>query len=384
MKIAVFINSRANYGRIKSFMFHAKKSKNIDLKVVLGASGLLSKYGRVVDILRKDGFNIDAELYSIVEGDEPINMAKSTGLGIIEAASALNKIKPDAVLTIADRYETLATAIAASYMNIYVIHTQGGDQTGSIDESVRHAITKLAHIHFPASEESKKKIIAMGEDPSYVFNVGCPGMDLIKDSNLNFDESTLFKDTGIGKQINFKKDYMVVLMHPVTTEFSKTNQAANQLLQAIIKSKSFCDQVIWLWPNIDSGGEILSKAFRIACKSNELDHVHFYKNFPPEQYLILLNNCKCLVGNSSSGLRECGFLGVPVVNIGNRQILREKSINVVDVKNKSSDIYEAIYKQFSRKRYPPSYMLGDGNAGQKMCDILSNIKLPNIQKRLHY
>ena len=148
MKLAVVINSRANYGRIKSFLKHSKNYNSLEIKVIAGASALLAKYGRVVDIIKEDGFEVAAELDSIVEGDEPIHMAKSTGLGIIETATAIKKLKPNAVLTIADRYETLATAVAASYMNIPVIHTQGGDQTGSIDESVRHAITKLSHIHF--------------------------------------------------------------------------------------------------------------------------------------------------------------------------------------------------------------------------------------------
>ena len=135
MKLTVFINSRANYGRIKSFLEQAKNKESIELQIVVGASGLLSKYGKVLDLIRKDGFKVDYELNFIIEGDKPINMAKSTGLGIIETSSALENLEPDAVLTIADRYETLATAVSASYMNIPIIHTQGGDQTGSIDES---------------------------------------------------------------------------------------------------------------------------------------------------------------------------------------------------------------------------------------------------------
>mgnify|MGYP001224465174 CR=1 FL=1 len=210
MKLAVIVNSRANYGRIKSFLKHSKNYNSLEIKVIAGASALLAKYGRVVDIIRDDGFEVAAELDSIIEGDEPIHMAKSTGLGIIETATALKNLKPDAVLTIADRYETLATAVAASYMNIPVIHTQGGDQTGSIDESVRHAITKLSHIHFPASEKSKERIIAMGEDPKFVFNVGCPSIDLIKESNLTYREG-IFKDSiGISEIVKIGLNSYVV------------------------------------------------------------------------------------------------------------------------------------------------------------------------------
>tara|TARA_Y100001978_G_C23691333_1_gene434980 strand:+ start:1617 stop:2768 length:1152 start_codon:yes stop_codon:yes gene_type:complete len=383
MKIAVFINSRANYGRIKSFLEHAQKNKFIELQVIVGASGLLAKYGRVIDLIKQDGFKVDYELNFIIEGDEPIHMAKSTGLGIIETSTALQNLKPDAVLTIADRYETLATAVAASYMNIPIIHTQGGDQTGSIDESVRHAITKLSHIHFPASELSKKRIIAMGEDPNYIFNVGCPSIDLIKKTDLNYEKDIFKEAHGVGDEINFEKPYVVVLMHPVTTEYINNRKAINELLKAIIRiSRDF--QIVWLWPNIDSGSEIISKAIRLNKESQTINNIHLYKNFSPNNYLILINNSKCLIGNSSSGLREGAFLGIPVVNIGNRQQYRESSINVKNVSHDANEIYEAIINQAKHSKYPSSKHLGEGESGALMCKILNSINLPNIQKRLHY
>lgn len=383
MKIAVFINSRANYGRIKSFLQQAKFNKSIDLQIVVGASGLLAKYGKVIDLIRRDGFKVDYELNFIIEGDEPIHMAKSTGLGIIETSSTLQNLKPDAVLTIADRYETLATAVAASYMNIPIIHTQGGDQTGSIDESVRHAITKLSHIHFPASELSKKRIIAMGENPNYIFNVGCPSIDLIKETELDYKKG-IFKDAhGVGDEIDFEKPYVVVLMHPVTTEYINNHKAINELLKAIIRiSNDF--QIVWLWPNIDSGSEIISKAIRLNKESQTLNNIHLYKNFSPNKYLVLINNSKCLIGNSSSGLREGAFLGIPVVNIGNRQQYRESSINVINVDHEANAIYKAIINQANHKKYPSSKHLGNGESGKLMCKLLNSIKLPSIQKRLFY
>ena len=383
MNVAVVINSRANYGRIKSFLDEARNSKFINIKLIAGASALLNKYGRVVDIIREDGFEVCAELNSIIEGDEPIHMAKSTGLGIIEISTALQNIKPDAVLTIADRYETLATAVAASYMNIPLIHTQGGDQTGSIDESVRHAITKLSHIHFPASQKSKERIISMGEDPNYVFNVGCPSIDLIKKTNLDLNKNFFKEDIGIGQEIDISKPYLVVLMHPNTTDFGETKKLINQLLDAVIEINSLDYQIIWLWPNIDSGGGYVSKTIRTLREKNKLNKFHFYKNFPPDKYLVLINNCKCLVGNSSSGLREGAFLGIPVVNVGNRQINRESSCNVLNIKDGSKRIFEGILAQINHGKYPPSFHLGEGNAGAKMLKILEKIDLPKSQKKLH-
>lgn len=384
MKIAVVVNSRANYGRIKSFLEHSKNYNSLDIKVIAGASALLAKYGRVVDIIREDGFEVAAELDSIVEGDEPIHMAKSTGLGIIETSTALQNLKPNAVLTIADRYETLATAVAASYMNIPVIHTQGGDQTGSIDESVRHAITKLSHIHFPASEKSKGRIIAMGEDPKFVFNVGCPSIDLIKKSNLKYREGIFKNAKGIGSEIDFLKPYVVVLMHPVTTKSSETTKTINELLKAIIKIGKQNIQIVWLWPNIDSGAEIVSKAIRSSKDLSDLKNIHLYKNFPPDHYLVLINNCKCLIGNSSSGLREGSFLGTPVVNIGTRQQFRETATNVINVDHDSNEIFEKVISQINHGPYSSSNHLGNGNAGEKMCKILTEINLPSAQKKLYY
>lgn len=384
MKIAVVVNSRANYGRIKSFLEVSKKFNSLDLKVIAGASALLAKYGRVVDIIRKDGFDVVAELDSIVEGDDPIHMAKSTGLGIIETSTALKNLNPDAVLTIADRYETLATAVAASYMNIPVIHTQGGDQTGSIDESVRHAITKLSHIHFPASEKSKERIVALGEDPQFVFNVGCPSIDLIKNTNLTLTKESFAEAKGIGEKINFFKPYVVVLMHPVTTKVQETTETINELLKTVFKLSSQKIQIVWLWPNIDSGGEKVSKAIRTNREGSNLKNVHFYKNFPPNDYLVLINNCICLIGNSSSGLREGAFLGVPVVNIGSRQQFRETSSNVINVGPNSDEIYNAAIKQINHGKFKSSDYLGIGEAGEKMCKILSKINLPSAQKKLYY
>tara|TARA_B100001248_G_scaffold14650_1_gene9759 strand:- start:12188 stop:13342 length:1155 start_codon:yes stop_codon:yes gene_type:complete len=383
MRIAVVVNSRANYGRIKSFLERSLNYQSLDVKVIAGASALLAKYGRVVDIIKEDGFEVAAELDSIIEGDEPIHMAKSTGLGIIETSTALKNLKPDSVLTIADRYETLSTAVAASYMNIPVIHTQGGDQTGSIDESVRHAITKLSHIHFPASEKSRERIISMGENPEFVFNVGCPSIDLIKNTNLSYTEGVFQNAKGIGENIDFSKPYVVVLMHPITTKNKETYETINQLLEAIKKLSELNLQIVWLWPNIDAGGELVSKAIRTSRESNELKNVHLYKNFPPDQYLVLINNCKCLIGNSSSGLREGAFLGVPVVNIGSRQQFRESSSNVINVDSNYLEIFNAAIKQIEYGKYPSSKHLGDGDSGEKMCKILSEITLPSPQKKLY-
>ena len=169
-KICVFIGSRANYSSIKSVMKAVKAHPKLELQVVLGASAILDRFGKVKNLINEDGFEADAIFHNIIEGDNPATMAKSTGLGLIDASTIFNNLKPDMLVVVGDRYEMMSVTLAAAYMNIRISHTMGGEVTGTIDESIRHAITKFAHIHFPANEDSRQRIIKMGEDEKYVFN----------------------------------------------------------------------------------------------------------------------------------------------------------------------------------------------------------------------
>lgn len=370
-KICVVVASRANYGRIKATMRAIQNHPLLDLQLVVGASALLQRYGKAVDFIERDGFQINSKVYMVIEGENPSTMAKSTGLAIIELATIFENLKPDVVLTVADRYETLATAVAASYMNIPLAHTQGGEVTGSIDESVRHAITKLAHIHFPTTKLSAKRLIQMGEDSANIFIVGCPSIDAIQ--NLPLTITPAFVNTyarkGVGSSINFSQPYLLVLQHPVTTEFGHGTEQINETLEAISQINM---PTVWLWPNIDAGSDDISKAIRTFRESGRAQHIHFYINFPVEDYAILLNNCACIIGNSSSGIREGSFLGVPAVNIGTRQSGRERGANVMDVNYNRTEIYDAIRKQLAFGRYPQENLYGDGTASEKIADILAN------------
>jgi len=380
-KICVVVNSRPNYSRIKSFLYEAQKSKNIDLNILVGASALLYRFGEVVKIIKKDGFKISQMVHSIVEGENPATMAKSTGLGIIELSTHFQNLNPDIVLTVADRFETIATAIAASYMNIPVAHTQGGEMTGSIDENVRHAITKLSHIHFPSTKRAKKNLILMGENPSKVFLTGCPSIDLIKNTNLSLNKNILTNKQGVGDSIELNKEYIILLQHPVTTEFGDGPAQIRQTLEAIGKLKGDV-QVIGLWPNPDAGSDDISKGIRIMREKKKNLKMRFFRNFPPEDFLRIVKNSSCVVGNSSAGIRECSFMGIPTVNIGSRQNLRERASNVLDVSYKNEDIFRAINFQ-RKKRYKKSKLYGEGNAGKKIAKILSTVDL-SIKKKLFY
>lgn len=379
-KICIVVNSRANYGRIKSVMRAVQNHPKLELQLLVGASALLHRFGSVIDIIRADGFEPTAVIHSIVEGETPTTMAKSTGLGILELASQFENIKPDVVLTVADRFETIATAIAASYMNIPVAHTQGGEVTGSIDESVRHAVTKLSHIHFPATERAYDFLLRMGEDPSTVHFTGCPAMDIVAQSDLSLPPDLFERYAGVGAEIDPSKPYLVVLQHPVTTEYGQGFKQISATLEAISRIGM---QVAWLWPNVDAGSDDVSKGLRVFREHNNPDYLHFYRNFSPEDYVRLINNCACLVGNSSSGLREGAFMGVPCVNVGTRQQGRERGPNVIDVPYDADAIEAAVRRQLDHGRYEPSLMFGDGNAGERIADLLATSEF-KIQKMISY
>ena len=304
-KICIVVNSRANYARIKSVMRAVQRHNRLELQLVVGASALLYRYGNVVELIRTDGFEPAAVVYSIVEGENPTTMAKSTGMGIIELSVQFENLHPDIVLTVADRFETMATAIAASYMNIPLAHTQGGEVTGSIDESVRHAITKLAHVHFPATELARDNVVRMGEDPTSVHLTGCPAIDLLVDNDLSLNPDILDHSKGVGPSVDPDAPYLMVLQHPVTTEYGSGFDQVRETLSAVNRIGM---QTVWLWPNVDAGSDDVSKGLRMFREKNPEANVHFYRNFPAEDYARLLNNAACIVGNSSSALREGAFL----------------------------------------------------------------------------
>jgi UDP-hydrolysing UDP-N-acetyl-D-glucosamine 2-epimerase len=378
-KICVVVNSRANYGRIKSFLTAVEEHPDLELQLIVGASAMLYRFGAVIDIIRKDGFEPVSVVYSIVEGETPSTMAKSTGMGILELATQFENLKPDVVLTVADRFETMATAVAASYMNIPLAHTQGGEFTGSIDESVRHAISKLAHIHFPATERAGRILIQMGENPESIFVTGCPAIDLAARACIE-DHGDLFRQYGgTGKHLDWDKPFLVVLQHPVTNEY---HEAFNQTRETLEALKRTGMQTVWFWPNVDAGSDAVSKALRVYIANNGSAPFHFYRNFSPEDYVRLIDRCACIVGNSSSGIREGSFLGTPCVNIGSRQDRRERGENVLDVGHDTDAIYRAVISQVKHGKYQSNKLYGDGYAGKKMADILAENNI-DIRKKFH-
>ena len=383
--ICVVIGSRANYSSIKSAMTAINNNSKLTLQVVATASSLLDRYGTVVDLIRNDGFEINEEIFTLLEGENPLTMAKTTGLGLIELTTVFNRLKPNFVITVGDRFETMATTLAAAYMNLPLVHTMGGEVTGTIDESIRHAITKFAHIHFPASIDAYDRIIKLGENPDNVFMVGCPRIDLVAEilqsdpGALNI-EPDLFLG-GVGEKLDLTNDFVLVSQHPVTTEYG---EGENQIFSTLNAINNLNIQAIVLWPNSDAGSEDIAKGIRKWREKNIGKKMHFFKNLPIDTYVRLMKRTKCLVGNSSSGIREGAFIGTPCVNIGTRQNRRERGMNVIDVENNEAEIEKAISKQIEHGIYPMDPIYGTGNAGFQISEILTNLNNVNIQKIITY
>jgi UDP-hydrolysing UDP-N-acetyl-D-glucosamine 2-epimerase len=373
-KICVVITARPSYARIKTALEAINEDDKLELQIVVAASGLLERYGSVIKNIKSDGFEITAKVFNVIEGENLISAAKTTGIGILELTTVFDNIKPDIVITIADRFETMATAIAASYMNIPLAHIQGGEITGNIDEKVRHAITKLADYHLVASKSAMDRVLSLGENPVNVFNTGCPSIDLAGRVMIkpHLDYSPVVKYKGVGASIDCTKDYMVVLQHSVTEQPDESRHQIEQTLKAVYEIEI---PTFWFWPNVDAGSDGISKGLRIFRESYTNNNIHFIKNMKPEDFLLLLIKSCVLIGNSSVGIRECAYLGVPVVNIGTRQKGRDRGNNVIDVDYKSNEIMASVQKWLSTSRPEPSDIYGGGDAGTKISEIMKRIPL---------
>jgi UDP-hydrolysing UDP-N-acetyl-D-glucosamine 2-epimerase len=382
-RVCVVITARPSYSRIKAALDAIKATAALELQIVLSASALLDRYGNLQTVLHEDGFTPSGRVFTVVEGDHPSTMAKTTGLSMIELASVFDQLKPDVIVTIADRYETLATAATAAFMNIPVTHIQGGEVTGSIDEKVRHAVTKLSNLHFVSTEAAADRVRRMGEHPESVFVTGCPSIDLAAEAARRppITSADLFsRYGGVGPSLDLNDRFLVVLQHPVTTEYELARPSITETIHAIHDLKV---PTLWFWPNVDAGSDATSKGLRVFRERYQPPHIHFFRNLLPIDFLRLINQSAGIVGNSSAAIREGSFLGIPAVNIGTRQQGRERGRNVVDVGNDRRTITTAIEQALGQSRLPPDTLYGDGQAGRRIAALLSEVSL-DVEKRLVY
>jgi len=381
-KVCVVVTARPSYSRIKTALSAVNAHPDLELQLVVAASALLDRYGSAIEQVEADGFHIDRRVFMVLEGETPMSMAKTTGLGLLELATAFDDLAPDVVVTVADRYETLATAIAAAFMNIPLCHVQGGEITGSIDEKVRHAVTKLADLHLVATDNAAQRVIRMGEDPTAVHVTGCPSIDLaaevVAQPALDFDP--IAKYGGVGTPLDLSGGYIVVMQHPVTTEFER---ARTQIFETLHAVEAIGLPTLWFWPNVDAGSDATSNGIRTFREQREATNIHFFKNMGPTDFLRLLVNARCLIGNSSVAIRECSYLAVPAVNIGTRQEGRDRGANLIDADYDRDAIVKATRAQLENPRPDRDDVYGDGRAGERIANVLATAEL-RFEKKLRY
>jgi len=377
-KICFPITSRAYYGRSQLLIKKLHAHPDIDLKLMLGGSILLDKYSRhIADDIAAGGFEIEASLFNVIEGGNHVAMAKTACLTALEFTNTLHTSSPDLVVICGDRFEQLAIAMSAAYLNITIAHIEGGDVTGSIDESVRHAITKLAHIHLVTNEDAHRRVLAMGEDPAYVFNTGSLDVELAAHVSTTITSEHV-NALGVGHDVDIAQPFLMVVQHPVTTE--KDNRAHLETTLKVVAS--FALPTIWFWPNPDAGtGEMADSLRHMREEHPELTaHMRFITNVPANDFIALLAHASCLIGNSSAGIKECSFLGTPVVNIGARQQGRLAGEHVTHVGYDATEIGAAIATELAHGRYEPSHIYYKDNASETIANVLATTPL-YTQKR---
>lgn len=387
-RICCITGSRAEYSRLRPILLALAADERIELQLVCSGTHLLERYGNSLQDIVDDGLEIKATCYILVEGETPATMSKSIGLGVIEFSNVLANLEPDVLVVMGDRFDAMSSAIAGSAMNIPIAHVQGGELSGSVDEALRHAITKLAHLHFPATHLSRQRILMMGEDPQNVFNVGCSAVDTLLSTQLMSPNDLLthplFSPKRVGQDPFSPADgYVLALFHPVTTEYQHLAQDTMELVMAL---DEFGENVFWVWPNADAGArKIIRTVDQYLRQRRGGTRFDFFDHVPMDLFVSLMAGATIMVGNSSAGIREACYFGVPVVNVGTRQQDRERAPNVVDVQEmEKGPILAAMRRQRDHGPFPVYKIYGGGDAGAQIARILAEIELPGVQKRFHH
>jgi len=378
-KITITTGTRADYGYMKPILKEILRNKKLEFYFIVAGMHLSKKHGLTINEIKKDGFKIKAKVDMMPKDDSTFAMSQVLAKGIISFSKIFKKIRPDINLILGDRDEMLASALAASHMNIPNAHIHGGDISGGIDEYNRHAITKISNIHFAATKKSKGRIIKMGENPKHVFFTGSPSIDQILQNYIT-KKSDLEKKYGV----KFSGREILLVQHPVTTQVMQAKNQIRNTLNAIAKTK--CNTIA-ICPNSDAGHHAIFNQLRIYAE--KYSFIKIYENLPHSDFLGMLKNCTVLVGNSSSGIIEASYFDISVVNIGIRQKNRERGRNVFDVLNHSQNlIYHAILSALRKRprKIKNERIYGDATASKKIVHYLQTIKIDEklINKQLFY
>lgn len=381
-KILVVTGTRAEYGLLYWTMKKIKEDENLELQLIVTGNHLVPEYGLTVESIKRDGFRIDEEIDMIISSNNKSAILKSMGIEMIQMAQVLERLKPDIMLVLGDRYEIFIAVTCAMMMNIPIAHMNGGESTeGAIDEQIRHAITKMSHIHFPGAESYKEKIIKMGEEPWRVNNVGQAGIENIKRLNL-LNREEICNELGI----DCYKKILLITYHPTTLKVDGIHSEIDNLLFAL---EECSEEIIFTYPNADFGSRYIVD--KINEFVNKRSNAHIFYSLGQLRYLSVMKNCDAVIGNSSSGILEAPYFKVPVVNIGDRQKGRLRCKNIIDCSNNQIDIEKAIYlavydQEFRESIFDIKNIYGDGNTSEEIVKILKNIDIDKklLLKKLNY
>ena len=382
-KICAVTGTRAEYGLLFPALKAIQNCQDLELSILVTGMHLLPEFGYSVKEIENDGFNIDTKVSMFQQNDTVKTMAQSVGNGIVGIADALDRISPDILLVIADRVEALAAAISGAFMNIPVAHIHGGDRTtgGCIDEPTRHAITRFAHIHFPATQMSAERIVKMGEEPWRIHIIGPLGIYAMSRDNF-------ITKNDLCKMLNLdaKKPIVLLIQHPVTTQYDKSGVQMEETLTAL---KSLGEQAVIIYPNSDAGSR---KIIRSIESYRDIDFFRIYENLPYRTFTSLMKVASVIVGNSSSALVEAPFFGIPAVNIGVRQENRERSYNIIDVPHEKQKIEAAVKKALFDEAFRTDVQklanpfMTCENGAERIVEVLKNVNIDCklLQKTLTY
>ncbi len=371
IKIFIITERRADYSRFKPILDLIVNDKDLDYSLAVTGAHLKKKMGYTIDEITNDGFKIDYKIDMFNEDiDSPGSMVRSFSRVANDVTYCLEDSKPNLILSGFDIGANLAVTIAGAHMNIPVAHIQGGEVTGTIDESIRHAMSKFSHYHFAANKDAVDRLIKMGEEPNNVFDVGCPSIDAIKNVT---DNPEILKKYNL-----FNKDYFILIQHPVTTELEKSTSQISTTINALKKANV---NVLAILPNNDAG---FSNIIREVKSSN----FNYIETLSISDYINLLKRSIALIGNSSSGIHETATFNIPSINIGTRQNKRLRPDNVIDVDHTEAQILKAINYCIESKNQNKQFFnpYGSGNSAKKIVSIIKNLDLSNkiIQKTITY
>lgn len=376
-KVCVVTGSRAEYGLLYWVLHDLRAATDIELQLVATGMHLAHEFGHTVDEIERDGFSIARRVDMLVSSDTPSGTAKSIGLGVIGMSDVIEQLRPDIVMVLGDRFEILAAVQACLVHGVPVAHIAGGDTTeGAYDESIRHAITKMAHLHFVTNELSAMRVRQLGEDPGSIHVVGNPGLDHLKRRAL-LDEPAL--EAALGAPLGARN--VLVTFHPVTLEPTEGARQQEELLAALESLPS--DVVLWFTrPNADAGGRELSR--RLDTWANGRARVHVFDSLGQLRYLSLMSKVDLVLGNSSSGLYEAPSFRVPTVDVGDRQRGRLRAASVLHCEPERGEIELAIERAFALDCSDVVNPYGDGEAAHRIVGALRDVLVRRIELKKHF